>query len=41
MKYQISAQNINQSETWIGGFQLSVELYGFERPDALVNRDNM
>ena len=26
IKYQISAKNINQSETWIGDFQLSAEL---------------
>ena len=27
IKYQISATAYNQSETWIGGFEMSVELY--------------
>ena len=29
--YKLPQQNINKSETWIGGFQLSVELHEHER----------
>ena len=38
MKYQISAEEINQSETWIGGFKMSAGLYGADRIFVLLRR---
>ena len=32
-------QNINQSETWAGGFQLSVELYGWQKQQFILSFD--
>ena len=35
MKYQISTTEFNQTETWIRGLQLSLELYVLVRLDLL------